>query len=80
MFREGTVAFGALAGRCPGRVARNRLESFAQFTGNAKFSSLLGPTPVDRRPMTGEGCKMRRASSRAEDYAANPFQSHYHRQ
>jgi hypothetical protein len=29
MLREGTVLFGVLTGRGPGRVARNRLELFA---------------------------------------------------
>jgi hypothetical protein len=59
MLREGILLFGVLAGRGPGRVTRNRLESFAQLAGNEKFSSLLGPTPVDRRPPAGEGRKMR---------------------
>jgi hypothetical protein len=37
MLGEGTVLFGALARRGPGRVASNRLESFAQFAGNENF-------------------------------------------
>jgi hypothetical protein len=59
MLGEGTVLFGLLAGRGPGRVARNHLVPFAQFAGNHKFSLLLGPTPVDRRPMADEGRKIR---------------------
>jgi hypothetical protein len=34
---EGTVLLGGLAGRGPGRVARNRIELFAQFGGNQNF-------------------------------------------
>jgi hypothetical protein len=34
MLGEGTVLFGVLADRGSGSVARNRLESFAQFTRN----------------------------------------------
>jgi hypothetical protein len=52
---------------------------FTQFAGNEKFSSPLGPTPVDRRPVTDESRTMRWASSRAGGYAANPFSPHYHR-
>jgi hypothetical protein len=48
MLGEGTVPFGLLAGRRPGRVARNHLESFTQFAWNENFSSQLGPTPVGR--------------------------------
>jgi hypothetical protein len=59
MFGEGTVLFGGLVGRGPGSVARSRLESFAQFAGNEKFSSPPGPTSVDRRPTVGENRKMR---------------------
>jgi hypothetical protein len=78
MLGEGTVLFGVLAGRGPGHVACNSLEWFAQFAGNEKFSSPLGATSVDRRSTTGEGREMRRASSRAGGYAANPFSPHYH--
>jgi hypothetical protein len=59
MLGKGTVLFGGLAGQGPGRVARNRLELFAQFAGNEKFSSLPGPRSVGRRPTAGEGRKMR---------------------
>jgi hypothetical protein len=59
MLGEGTVIFGIFAGRGPGRVACNRFESFAQVAGNEKFSSPLGPTPVDRRLTAGEGHKIR---------------------
>jgi hypothetical protein len=59
MLGEETVLFGVLAGRGPECAPRNRLKSFAQFAGNEKFSSPLGPTPVDRRPTAGEGRKMR---------------------
>jgi hypothetical protein len=55
MLGEGTVLFGVLAGR----VARNRRELFAQFTGNEKFSFPLGPTSVNRRSTAGGGRKMR---------------------
>jgi hypothetical protein len=48
---------GVLAGRGRGRVTRNRLEAFAQFTGNEIFSSPLGPTPIDRRLTAGEVAK-----------------------
>jgi hypothetical protein len=34
MLGERTVLFGVFAGRGPGRVARNRLESFTQFSRN----------------------------------------------
>jgi hypothetical protein len=34
---RGTVLFVVLAGRGPGRVARNRLDLFAQFCGNENF-------------------------------------------
>jgi hypothetical protein len=57
MLGEGTIFFGVLAGRGPEHVVRNRLESFAQFAGNENFSSPLGPTPIDRQPTAGEGCK-----------------------
>jgi hypothetical protein len=76
---EGTVFFGVFAGRAPGRVARNRLGSFAQFAGNEKFSSPLSPTPVDRRPTADEGHKIRRAFLRPGSHAANPFSPYYHR-
>jgi hypothetical protein len=56
---EGTVLFSALADRGPGRVASNRLESFAQFAGNENFSSPLGHTPVDKRLTAGAGRKIR---------------------
>jgi hypothetical protein len=79
MLEEGTVLFGILAGLGPGRVARNHLELCVQFVGNENLSSPLGPTPVDRRPKTCEGCKMRWASSRSGGYAVNPFLPHYHR-
>jgi hypothetical protein len=79
MRAEGTVLFGVLAGRGPGRIARNRLESFAQFTWNETFSSPLGPTPVDGQRTAGEGRKMRWVSSPAGGHAANPFSPHYHR-
>jgi hypothetical protein len=59
MLGEGMVLFGVLAGRGPGCVALNRLESFTQFAGNGKFSSPLGPTPVGRRFTADEGRKMR---------------------
>jgi hypothetical protein len=59
MLGEKTVLFGVLAGRGPGRVARNRLEPFVQFAGNEKVASPVGPTPVDRQPTAGEGRKMR---------------------
>jgi hypothetical protein len=78
MLGEGTVLFGLLTGRGSGRVARNRLELFAQFAENQKFSSPLGPTPVDKRSTASEGRKMRWASSRAGAYAANRFSQHYH--
>jgi hypothetical protein len=48
MLGDGTMLFGGLAERSPGRIARNHLESFVQFAGNEKFSSPLGPTPTDR--------------------------------
>jgi hypothetical protein len=54
---EGTVLFFVLAGRGLGRVAHNRLESFAEFVGNEKLSSPQGSTPVDRRATAGEGAK-----------------------
>jgi hypothetical protein len=54
MLGEGTSLFGVLAGR----VARNCLESFAQFAGNEKFSSPLDRTPVDRQPTASESRKM----------------------
>jgi uncharacterized protein YfaA (DUF2138 family) len=79
MVGEGTVLFGRLAGRDTARVASNRVELFAQFAGNEKVSSPLGPTPVDRRPTSGEGRKIWRTSSRAGGYAANPFSPHYHK-
>jgi hypothetical protein len=41
MLGEGTVHFGVLTGRGSRRVARNRLELFAQFAGNEIFSSQL---------------------------------------
>jgi hypothetical protein len=59
MLGEGVVLFSVLAGRGLERVAHNRLESFAQFTGDEKFSSPLGLTPVDRQPTADEGRKMR---------------------
>jgi hypothetical protein len=48
MLGEGTILFGVFAGRGYGRIARNRLGSFAQFAGNEKFSSPLGLTLIDR--------------------------------
>jgi hypothetical protein len=77
MLGEGTVLFGVLSVRGPGRVARNHLESFAQFAENENVSSALSLTLVDRRPRAGEGRKMRRASSRDGDYAVNQFSPHY---
>jgi hypothetical protein len=59
MFGEGTVLFSLFAGRGPGHVAFNCLESFAQFAGNDNFSYPLGPTPDDRRPTASEDRKMR---------------------
>jgi hypothetical protein len=73
LLREGTVLFGVLAGRGPGRVARGCLEPSAQFAGNEKFSSPLGPTPVDRWPTAGEGCKMWWTSSHAGGHGTNSF-------
>jgi hypothetical protein len=58
MFGEGTILFNILTGRGPGRVARNCLELFAQFAGNGKISSPLGPTPIDRQPTARDGGKM----------------------
>jgi hypothetical protein len=46
MLGEGTILFSALAGRGPGRVARNRLESFAQFAGNENFHLRWVPHPL----------------------------------
>jgi hypothetical protein len=43
MLGEKMVLFGVLAGRGPGRVARNRVESFTQFAGNETFSSRWVP-------------------------------------
>jgi hypothetical protein len=40
---ERTVLFSVLAGRRPGRVARNNLESFAQFAGSENFHLRLVP-------------------------------------
>jgi hypothetical protein len=37
MLGEGAVLFGVLAGQGPGRITCNRLESFAQFTGDDNF-------------------------------------------
>jgi hypothetical protein len=37
MLGEETILFSVLAGSGPGRVAHNRLESFAHFAGNEKF-------------------------------------------
>jgi hypothetical protein len=37
MLGEGTVIFSVFTGRGRGHIARNRLESFAQFPGNGKF-------------------------------------------
>jgi hypothetical protein len=56
--RRGNRSFHVFAGRAPGRLARNRFEPFTQFAGNERFSSPLGPTPVDRRPIKGKGRKM----------------------
>jgi hypothetical protein len=50
MLGQATVLLGELTGRGTGGVARDRLESFAQFAGNENFSSPLDTTPVDRRP------------------------------
>jgi hypothetical protein len=59
MLGEGTVFFGVLAGQGPGRIARNRLESCAQFVGNENFLFRPGLTPVDRRHTAGKDRKMK---------------------
>jgi hypothetical protein len=59
MLGEETVLSGVLAGRGPGRIARNHLESNVQFTVNENFLSPLGPTPVDKRPTAGDDRNMR---------------------
>jgi hypothetical protein len=66
MLGKGTALFGVLVGPGLGRVARNCLESFARFAGNEKFSSPLGPTPVDRVTKCGELLRALEAMQRTD--------------
>jgi hypothetical protein len=55
---KGTVFFSVLAGRGPGRVSCNRLESFAQFAGNENchFRWVLNQLTDDRQQVRVAKC------------------------
>jgi hypothetical protein len=57
MLGEGTVLFGAFAGRGPGRVASNCLELFVQFPGNEDFYLSWVPPKLRDDPRQARAAK-----------------------